>query len=251
MKHSLYFLSLLALFLSSCKSEVQGITRIEAQHINVDNSFSENDSIEAFIAPYRDRIAREMDSVLAYAPRNLSKTEGDLNTAIGNLMADAVMEMASPVLESRTGNSIDIVLLNHGGIRSSLSKGEVTTRTAYQVMPFENEVVVAVLSGDQLQKLIDYLAEGQIAHPIAGMQLVLNQDGSVEKALVQGAPIEAEARYYVATSDYLFQGGDNMDFFSGAEDIITLDYKIRNLLIDHFRQQDTISPIIDQRFIRK
>lgn len=251
MNHFLYFLSLLALFLSSCKSEVQGITRIEAQQINVDNSFSENDSIEAFIAPYRDRIAREMDSVLAYSPRNLTKTEGDLNTAIGNLMADAVMEMASPVLESRTGNSIDIVLLNHGGIRSSLSKGEVTTRTAYQVMPFENEVVVAVLSGDQLQKMIDFLAGGEIAHPIAGMQLVLNQDGSVEKALVQGASIKPEAKYYVATSDYLFQGGDNMDFFSGAEDLITLDYKIRNLLIDHFTQQDTISPTIDQRFIRK
>lgn len=251
MKLFLYFSILLAFFVSSCKTGETEIARIEAEQLNIHDSIPGNDSIEAFITPFRDRIAREMDSVLAYAPRNLSKKDGDLNTAIGNLMADAVLELADPVLESRTGNSIDIVLLNHGGIRSSLNKGEVTTRTAYQIMPFENEVVVAVLNGNQLQGMIDYLAQGQIAHPVAGMQLLLDQDGTVAKALVHGAPIEAGKKYYVATSDYLYQGGDNMVFFSGAEELITLDYKIRNLLIDYFKQEDTISPVSDRRFIRK
>jgi 2',3'-cyclic-nucleotide 2'-phosphodiesterase (5'-nucleotidase family) len=32
---------------------------------------------------------------------------------------------------------MDIVLLNHGGIRSIIPKGEVTTRTAFEIMPFE------------------------------------------------------------------------------------------------------------------
>lgn len=250
MNRTILFTIFLSLLLVSCKNQELQVTQIKGEQLTIKDSIPANDTIEAFIAPYRDRIAEEMDSVLAIAPNHLDKSDGDLNTAIGNMMADAIMEMANPVFQKRTGKSIDVVLLNHGGIRSTISKGEVTTRTAFQVMPFENEVVVAKLSGKDIQKMIDYLVEGQTAHPIAGMQLVLNRDNSVEKAIVQGKPIEPEGTYFVATNDYLFEGGDNMNFFSAAEDPVFLDYKIRNLLIDYFKKKDTIAPVIDSRFIR-
>ena len=85
------------------------------------------------------------------------KSDGDLNTAIGNLMADVVMEQAGPVFKSRTGNEIDMVLLNHGGIRSGLNKGNISTRSAYALMPFENEIVVAELSGEKIKEMLTYL----------------------------------------------------------------------------------------------
>jgi 2',3'-cyclic-nucleotide 2'-phosphodiesterase (5'-nucleotidase family) len=36
-------------------------------------------------------------------------------------------------------------LLNNGGIRAILPLGNVTTRTAFQIMPFENTMVVIAL----------------------------------------------------------------------------------------------------------
>ena len=227
------------------------MAKVEGKQLPISESLKADPEIEAFIAPYRERIAVEMDSVLAYAPAALDKREGDLNTAIGNMMADAVMELAGPVFEERTGNRLDIVLLNFGGIRSTISQGDITTRTAYQVMPFENEVIVAELKGKDLQGMIDYLIEARTAHPIAGMQLWINDKNEVLKAEVQGEPIQEEKSYFVGTNDYLFLGGDNMKFFSNSVGKTTLDYKIRNLLIDYFRKKDTIAPEIDQRFIRK
>lgn len=235
----------------SCKNDTTNLSTIEGKQIAITDSIPENDSIAAFIAPYKEHIAKEMDSVLAYAPHNLSKTDGDLNTAIGNMMADAVLELSNPVFKSRTGKSIDMVLLNHGGIRSPVNQGEVTTRTAYQLMPFENEVVVAELRGEQIKEIINYLIEGQTAHPISGMELVVDQNSRVVKATINGEPVEGEKTYYVATNDYLYQGGDNMIFFSKAQDVVGIDYKIRNLLIDYFKREDTIAPQIDQRFIRQ
>lgn len=235
----------------SCTNQRAGLSKIEGRLIGITDSIPEDDSIAAFIKPYKEHVAREMDSVLAYAPHNLNKTDGDLNTAIGNMMADAVMELSNPVFQSRTGKSIDIVLLNHGGIRSPVNQGKITTRTAYQIMPFENEVVVAELKGEQIKEIITYLIEGQTAHPISGMELVINEDNEILKATVQGEPIEDERIYYVATNDYLYEGGDNMIFFSKARDVMGLDYKIRNLLIDYFKKEDTIAPQIDQRFIRQ
>lgn len=251
MKVPFSLLAILVFFVSSCSDAEYRISRIEGRQIAVKDSIPKNDSISAFIAPYKERVAREMDSVLAYAPNNLSKTEGDLNTAIGNMMADAVMQLSNPVFRKRTGKELDMVLLNHGGIRSPINQGEVTTRTAYQIMPFENEVVVAELKGEQIKEIVDYLIKGQTAHPVSGMELVINNNNEVEKAFIQGEPIQDDSIYYVATNDYLYEGGDNMIFFSKARDVTGLDYKIRNLLIDYFKLKDTIAPTVDQRFIRK
>ena len=63
-------------------------------------------------------------------------------------------------------------------------------------------------------------------------------------------PIDFNKSYYVATNDYLISGGDGMDFFKASEEVIILDYKIRNALIDYFMKTDTISPVADDRFIQ-
>lgn len=244
-------LFLLLLSLASCKSgDVYTAQKIEGKQLQISDSIPANDSIAAFIKPYKENIDREMNTVLAFTPLDLTKTDGELNTAIGNMMADAVMELASPIFKQRTGEDIDIVLLNFGGIRSAISKGDITTRTAYQVMPFENEVVVAHLKGSVVNEMVNYLVDAGSAHPLAGIQLELTDANVIKKVLVQGKTIGENEIYHVATNDYLLQGGDNMVFFSKAEGVTPLDYKIRNVLIDYFTQKDTIAPVRDQRFIR-
>lgn len=235
----------------SCKQLDLGIAKISGKQLNINDSIRGDDSIKAFIAPYKEHISKEMDSVLAYAPNSLVKTQGELNSAIGNMMADAVMTLGNPIFKNRTGHLIDVVLLNYGGIRSGVQKGNITTRTAYELMPFENEVVVASLSGRSMKNMVAYLVKAQVAHPISGMQLILNKDNSVKEILIQGEPLADNKIYYVATNDYLYSGGDEMYFFSEAEEKTDLDYKIRNILIDYFKKNDTISPEIDNRFIRK
>ena len=218
--------------------------------MEINSSIKANDSLEMFIEPYKLNIDREMDQILAYVPYNLTKTDGELNTALGNLMADALMKLSNPIFEKRTGENIDVVLLNFGGIRSSIARGNVTTRTAFEVMPFENEVVVATLKGEAIRDMIHYLIDSGNAHPVAGIELQLEADNSIKKVLIQGEPIKNDKTYNVATSDYLLQGGDNMVFFLKARKVTPLDYKIRNLLIDYFKQKDTLTPVKDQRFIK-
>jgi 2',3'-cyclic-nucleotide 2'-phosphodiesterase (5'-nucleotidase family) len=143
-----------------------------------------------------------------------------------------------------------MVLLNHGGIRSIISKGNVTTKTAYEVMPFENSVVVVELKGKQVEELIDYLAKAKRAHPISGLKLVLDKDFNVKSVLIKGQPLDINKTYFVATNDYLYEGGDNMNFFKTNDSLYTLDYKIRNVIIDYFSRKDTLNPVIDDRFIQ-
>lgn len=247
-KFLLFFANIILIV--SCKTSNYEVTRVEGEQIAVSDSLEPNNVITEFIKPYKQHIDREMNSALAYSPANLVKTDGELNTAIGNMMADAVLEMADPVFEKRTGNSIDMVLLNHGGIRSSINLGEITTRTAFQVMPFENEVVVAKMDNEAIRELVHYLIDSGTAHPVAGLELILDKENTIEKLLIQGKPLEENKNYYIATNDYLLEGGDDMIFFAHASEVVSLDYKIRNLLIDYFKKHDTIAPVKDKRFIR-
>lgn len=242
---------LIFLSLTSCKfSSNYTPERIEGKQLEIAPNIPADDSIAEFIRPYKENIDKEMNMILAYTPVELQKTDGDLNTAIGNMMADALMELGNPVFKKRTGETIDIVLLNFGGIRSAISKGNITTRTAFQVMPFENELVVAHMKGTHVREMINYLVDAGNAHPVAGIQLEIGKDNVIRKALIQGQPLDDDQIYFVATNDYLLQGGDNMVFFSNAQEVTPLDYKIRNILIDYFKQYDTIAPVRDQRFIR-
>lgn len=233
----------------SCKEEMY-LEKIEGKRIEINDSLVGVSKIEDFIKPYREHVNNTLDSVLAYSAGTYSKTDGDLNTAIGNLMADAVLEEANPVFESRTGKKIDMVLLNHGGIRAILSKGNVTTRTAYEIMPFENSVVVASLKGTHINEMIAYLQKAKRAHPISGLSIKLNNNYELIEAKINDIAIDENKTYYVATNDYLYSGGDSMDFFQQSDSLYVLDYKIRNVLIDYFSKKDTINPVIDNRFIK-
>lgn len=246
-----YLFILLNIFLfSSCKDEKLTLTKTEGKNIEITDSLALNLEIEGFIKPFRDHIKKDLDSVLAYSVDTYSKTDGHLNTAVGNLMADVVYSRSNPIFKSRTGKNIDMVLLNYGGIRSTISKGNITSRTAYKLMPFNNSIVVVAMKGTQIDSLIYYLTKEKIAHPISKLKLELDKAFNINSATINGKNIEATKTYYVATNDYLYSGGDHMTFFKRNDSLYELDYKIRNALIDHFKKVDTINPVIDDRFIQ-
>lgn len=246
-KNFLLFLGLL--FIVSCKTPT-AIFKIEGTNVTINDSLETKANIEQFIKPYRENITKDLDSILGYSVATYSKADGYLNTAIGNFMADVIYEEAEPVFFKRTGAHIDFVLMNHGGIRSIISKGPISKRTAFELMPFENSIVISKLPGAHVKELLDYLAKSKRAHPISRLKVVLDKDGNVAESSVNQIPIDFNKTYYIATNDYLINGGDGMDFFKGSEDVIVLDYKIRNSLIDYFMKHDTISPVADDRFIQ-
>lgn len=234
----------------SCKESVPKLRNIEGQRLQVNSSTAQKDSVENLISPYRNRINQVLDSVLAIAPKTISKMDGKLNSTAGNLMADIVMHEVDPVFNARTGNNIDLVLLNFGSIRSIISAGNITERTAYEVMPFENSVVIAELDGKAIRAMVSFLIQSTVAHPISGIQIISDKNNSLQAVNIQGKPFDENRTYFVATSDYLITGGDKMDFLKDYISLTDSDYLIRNTLIDYFKKMDTITAFEDDRFIK-
>ena len=236
-----------AVFLS-CSQQKIVVTKIEGKQININNTAELTPSVETFIKPYRENIEKDLSEILSFAPQNIDKT-GEWQSSIGNLLADVVLDKGNPILKSRKNVSIDFCLLNHGGIRAIIPKGNVTARTAFEIMPFENSLIIVAMKGSDILEIPTYIIKEKKPHPLSGMTFTIDKNNLAKNILIQGKPLNENKTYYVATSDYLANGGDNMTFFKKNSDKIDLDYKLRNILIDYFKTVDTIPLVLNKRII--
>lgn len=226
--------------LSGCASGGYRNTRVEAHKTTITGTMPESQAVERFIAPYRDRINRDLDSVLAYAPITYDKSQGKWQSPMGNMLAEATLRKAGKLLYSKEKQHVDACLLNYGGIRSIIAQGPVTTRTAFEVMPFENSLVVVKMKGAAIRKMADYIIAEKKAHPMAGITIKHVTNRLHNEIYIKGEPIQDEKTYNIATIDYLLNGGDNMVFFAENEGVVDLNYKLRDLYIDYFKEVDTL-----------
>jgi len=240
-------ISALILVISACKEE-KNIQNIQFSRIQINNNYEQSAEIEKIIAPYKNIVDDSLNKILCYSKKSYSKSAGNLNTAIGNMMADAVYETTAPIFKNNHNIEIDAVLLNFGGIRSIIPMGKVTIENAYEIMPFENKIIAVKMKYDVISKMVKYLVTEQKAHPISGMKIEISKNGTLNKFFIKGEQINKNRDYYIVTSDYLYKGGDSMNFFKESDSSYTIDYKVRNILIDFFKKSDTINLKSDYRF---
>jgi len=238
LKHFVLLLTFVSII--SCAEKKYAVTRIEGKEIAITDKSPEVAEIENFIKPYRDNIDKDLNFVLATAPETIDKS-GEWQTPMGNFLSDITLEKANPVFEKREHKSIDICILNHGGIRNIIPKGDVTARNAFEIMPFENSAFVIGLKGEQILEMITYIITEKKPHPLKGLTFTIGKDNQPKNILVNGKALEQNKIYYVVTSDYLINGGDNMLFFKKGVEKYDLDYKLRNIIIDYFKTTKTIT----------
>lgn len=203
-----------------------GYQLVEIEHNNSDIYTNEVDSsIWNIIAPYKGILDADMNEVLCYAKTDLKK--GQPESLLGNWTADLCLEEAQELFQ----DTIDMVLFNNGGLRASLSEGNITKRDIYQLMPFENELVVLSLTLDDVNDLMNYL----------------KHTGGQPSAFSEWFQIN-ELPFYVLTTDYLANGGDKMRFFNNKHQNV-LGIKMRDAIIQYCGEKDTISSELDSRHL--
>lgn len=207
------------------------------QSIHVNSIYNGTDTvINAFIDTYRVEIQKEMNVVIATSELSIEadKPEGTLN----DLVADAVFEMVKIKYLCTDGDSINLCLLNYGGLRKGLPKGEIMVGNVFELMPFDNKICVITLMGAQIEELFTFLATKNEGHPIANCRFV-SEKGVATQIMIGGKRFDKSKIYKVVTSDYLMPGNDGMFFFKKALKIEMVDYLIRDAIIDYIKKIGT------------
>lgn len=212
---------------SGC-SRVYHIAKEETQTIRINEKIAASTSdseIESLIAPYKAQLDQQMNQVIGKSAMELVKEKPE--SSLGNWVADAILDSAV----RHTGKDYDLAMSNYGGLRiSSLPAGEITKGKIYELMPFDNYLVVLSLKGDVLMRLFERIADYG-GWPISrGVQLSF-RDSLVHHVTLHGLPIDSQRIYTVVISDYVANGGDRCDFLE-EQPRENLEVYFRDALID-------------------
>jgi 2',3'-cyclic-nucleotide 2'-phosphodiesterase (5'-nucleotidase family) len=242
------FLSLFLLaFVMSCRPSAEIRTSATRQYIFSDSSNSLVDSsVWKMITPYRDSLNLTMNELLAYSAQPLTK--GNPEGLLGNFAADACHQQALAKCMELGIPPQDFTFLNNGGLRVSLPKGAILRKNIFELMPFENELVVLSLDGNQLTELLANIA-GRGGAPVSGMMMEIHDKKAVG-VKIHSMAVDNTKSYRVLTSDYLAGGGDNLEFLKNIKKE-NLNLKVRDAMIyylqDLQKKGDTLKVILDGR----
>lgn len=237
---------LFLIFFSSCAKKVYRVNQSEyTQNTFINESLPEDSTINQMIRPYKEKLDGEMNRVISYTPIDLPKN--GFNSPLANLNCDMIWEEANLIYEQLHGQKIDMCLLNSGGIRRTFTKGDLTVRNVYELMPFENEALVVTLSGEKVLEMVQYLSDSELGHPISGIKFIPRDTLSIE---INGQKFDKNKTYTVVTNDYLQKGGDQMNFLSNPLKMEMLNTRLRDLMMQYFEKHDTVKVNLDKRILK-
>ena len=222
---------LILLVLTSCNTVGWKVYQAEAVKIPLDKNTElvADETFKSFLAPYKNQLENVMNEVIGNAPETM-RVHGP-ESLLSNFSADVYQQIASSHLQI----PVDLSIVNLKGLRTQIPAGDITVSRIFELMPFENELVVLWIQGEELAALFDFFAsiggEG-----VSGMKMGIREGKAVD-VVIGDAPLEKNKIYVVATNDYLAEGNDGMTQFKNLEKRVNTGIKIRDMLIDYIRKE--------------
>ena len=193
----------------------------------------------ARLAPEKAFIDKELSIHLGDAPEDMVVDRPESNLV--NWAADALLEMA----RQHSGQAVDMSVVNIGGLRCNWNKGEITLGSLFELMPFENELVIITLTGQDLLDLAEIFAQ-QGGQGMSGMTIEI-KDRHLHKVLLNGYKIAPQMLYRVATNEYIASGQDFLYPLGRHTDLWTEHEKIRDVYAEYIKQHPVVKGVVDGR----
>jgi 2',3'-cyclic-nucleotide 2'-phosphodiesterase (5'-nucleotidase family) len=210
------------------------------------DAVSPDKEVEALVNRYNGRIKSIMEEVLGTAESDIPKTPqpGRGDTPLGNLVTD--------LLQADTGT--EIFIHNTGGIRSPIGKGPVTREAIYRVLPFDDYVITANLTGKQVREVLIHGINQEKLVQVAGVTLVV-EGGKGEKRtlkevrMADGSPLDPAKIYRVGTINFIFFGGDGYTTFLNGTNALYGKLLTREIMYEAVKKKKTIDAPGDRRIV--
>lgn len=237
-------LSAVSVFLFSCSSNYKLINARRVLY-PISASVAADSTIIKTYLPYKLKMDAQMNAVIGYSAIALTKTSVGGESLLGNFFSDAALHEAR-----KTYPDIDFAMPStNGGLRNDLPLGAITLANVFELMPFENELIVFELNGSSVQSLMNMIAKSK-GQPVSGITIKITDRKPVE-VFINGKPFDPSKSYRVLTSDYIAGGGDDVNSFKNPVKSTIVGLKVRDALIQYIKEQQAsgkkINSILDRR----
>lgn len=208
-KGLLFLLTIFFLFLLSCSDQKKVISVIESRNIVIEHEITPDPEVEKMVASYRVQLEAEMNEVIGFLEHEMPKGN-PTQSLMGNFICDLLLD----AINKSDDVPVDFAILNFGGLRiNSLPFGNISVGHIYELLPFENYVVVLDINGKDLEEWFHKIAGGRWVIS-KNLELSLkNQDDFtvLDDVTVHKLAIDYDKTYRFVTVDYVANGGDKAE----------------------------------------
>jgi len=222
------------IFLIACTTSIPeqaGI--VDSKHIlnaSLDAEAAIDTAFVNLVKSYKEGIDFKMNQPVSVTSEAMMS--GRPESLLSNYIADAMLAIGNKYCwDNKLGYGVDISIINNGGLRTSLPKGEITTGKLFELLPFENKLAIIGMKGSDLQNVLKYIAVRD-GEGVSGIKMGIKGDEAVD-VKIGGKKLDLNKVYHIISIDYLINGGDGMSSFEKRENFRHIHMKLREAIIDH------------------
>jgi 2',3'-cyclic-nucleotide 2'-phosphodiesterase (5'-nucleotidase family) len=222
----------------------------------VDSSVPDDKAVDKMLTVYAPRV-RALNQVIGKLKGDLKK--GTVGAgSLGNFVADGILAQSS----TKLGKPVVLALTNSGGLRKNIiAEGDLTLRDIFELLPFENALVVFDLTGAQVLDLLRINLSHRDAQAGARVKYRITTENQIElesaKFVIDGVEkeIDPAASYTVICIDYLLNvtGGDYAAILKKAKSTLPLGLTTRDAITNYVKMETAagreIKSTLDGRFV--
>ncbi len=225
------------------------VTGYSGRLIPITADVPDDPDVSTTLQPYIDEYGPIMNEVVGATLVDLdAETEAlrGQDTNAGNLVADAILWQA---------RTADIAMHNSGGFRWKrvFPAGDITRADVHELLPFQNSLIVAEFTGEQIRRELEYYADGGWLQ-VAGIRFTydpsLPVDERVTEAYVGDQPLEDAEVYTVAMGEFIAEGGSGHWVLTTGENYSDLGITLADSVINYLQEFSPVSPTADGRITR-
>jgi 2',3'-cyclic-nucleotide 2'-phosphodiesterase/3'-nucleotidase/5'-nucleotidase len=189
--------------------EANEVTNVDWLLEATDSMTEVDETVQGIVDYWNTNVEQVLNEVIGYSNTGLTRNGRDKqDVPLGNFWTDAM----------RVAADADIALTNNGGLRDSISAGDLTKRDIFTVEPFANEILVIEMTGEAIADVIEfsYSRRNNLDLQTSGLnyEILTNELGEFYDSilLLDGVELEADKTYNVAVADYIATGGSGYEF---------------------------------------
>lgn len=240
MRATLFAPFIALLIFQSCQTKLH---YQEGTAIAVNGTYGVDSAVVAWLQPLSDSLNAEMNDIIGYTAQEFRpvRSKGRINqeqqhrASLARLVSDYTLKWSQHFAQTQNLPLPELAVLNHNGLRNAIDSGFITVGNIYEVMPFDNEVVLLVLSGTQMIELFNYIAQLG-GTPFSGGELTIDSQSFVS-ARINGNAFDSRRSYCIATVDFMQSGGDGFTMLKEPKRRIQTGIFLRDVIINEIKNE--------------
>jgi len=209
--------------------------------------------LKAYIDKMSEPFAALTKEVVSTATDYYEKRNSLCDTSMGDIVCDAVVDSGKQY-------GVTIAFQNRGGIRGVLQKGPITVAQIEQILPFENYIVYATVTGAVVKRVVEHsVADGMGGHfaDVSGLKIIWDKSKPNGHRIItiladngkgEYKPVDDNGTYKIGMNHYNFEGGEKYDF-AGATNVVKTKTRMADVMTAYLRKHPTITPPKPNRIV--